>query len=236
MREHMGIKLWRSALLKKSRGFVSYLIYFFVLRPAYRRRNGDEKSELINRFPFVFVLSPDAVIPFHVYPFDTGGAADGIFSDQADEYVCLEDYELEPTHDAAAAHIGWAFRTLKDYFDGNLRNNLMGDLPAHETVTRSYHAIAGMAKVGSNQPDKRASAIEITSSHNIPLKGNVVLAVIPRQYLEDDGRENTLFMNQLKALGIDWETYEWQPNTTPNELQEEISRIIRDYFTDKKLL
>ena len=222
--------------VRRCKVFNRDLVYFFVLRPAYRRKDGDEKSERINRFPFVFVVSPDAINPFHVYPFDTGGADAGVFSDQADEYVCLEDFELEPRHDAAAGQIGWAFASLEDYFEGNLRAGLISDVPAHETVTLGYHAIAGMARTGSNQPDKRASAVEIATSHNVPLKGNVLLAVIPRQYLDDDGRENTAFINQLKALGIMWRTYEWEPNTTPNELQEEIARIVRKHFTDTKLM
>ena len=109
-------------------------------------------------------------------------------------------------------------------------------MPVHETVTLGYHAIAGMARTGSNQPDKRASAVEIATAHNVPLKGNVPLAVIPRQYLDDDGKENVPFIDQLKALGIVWRTYEWQPNTAPNELQEEIARIVRRYFADAGLL
>lgn len=222
--------------VRRCKVFDRDLVYFFVLRPAYRRKDGDAKSERINRFPFVFIVSPDAVTPFHVYPFDTGGADAGIFAAQADEFVCLEDFELEPSHAASAGQIGWAFESLEDYFNGELRSGLIADVPAYETVTLGYHAIAGMARAGSNQPDKRASAIEIATSHNVPLKGNVLLAVIPRQYLDDDGQENTSFINQLKALSIEWRTYDWQPNTAPNELQEEISRIVRRYFSDTKLL
>lgn len=212
------------------------LAYFFVLRPAYRRKDGDAKSDLINRFPFVFIISPDAVVPYHVYPFDTGGAEAGVFADQADEFVCLEDYELEPTHTAAAGQIGWAFGSLEAYYEGDLRNGLVAGIPAHETVTLGYHAIAGMARAGSNQPDKRASAIEIATARNVPLKGNVLLAVIPRQYLDDDGQENTAFIKQLQDRGIEWRTYEWQPNTAPNELQEEIAVIVRNYFRNSRLL
>lgn len=148
----------------------------------------------------------------------------------------MEDFELDTSHDAASGHIAWAFGTLEDYFDGNLRNDLVASVPAHETVTLSYHAIAGMARSGSNQPDKRASAIEVATSHNVPLKDNVLLAVIPRQYLDDDGNQNTAFINQLKALRISWRTYEWQPNMVPNELQEEISRIVRRFFQEVGLL
>lgn len=222
--------------VRHCRVFDKSLVYFFVMRPAYRQKGGNAKSDKINRFPFVFVVSPEVVAPFHLYPFDSGGADAGVFAEQADEYVCLEDYELDTAHDAAAGHIGWAFGTLKDYFDGNLRNDLVADVPAHETVTLSYHAIAGMARSGSNQPDKRASAIEIATSQNVPLKGNVLLAVIPSQYLDDKSTENDSFINQLKALDIQWRTYEWAPNMVPNELQEDIARIVRRFFVDSGLL
>jgi hypothetical protein len=216
--------------------FNKELIYFFVLRPAYRRKDGGAKSDLINRFPFVFIVAPDTVTPYHVYPLDTGGADAGVFADQADEFVCLEDYELDSTHAAAAGQIGWAFGSLEAYFDGDLRADLVSDVPAHETVTLSYHAIAGMARSGSNQPDKRASAIEIATSRNVPLKGNVMLAIIPHRYLEDNGTKNSAFIKQLNDRHIEWETYVWQPNTTPNEFQEEIARIARAYFKEKGLM
>ena len=214
------------------------LVYFFALRPAYRRKDGDDKSHQINRFPFVFIIKPTAVpAPFHVYPFDTGGAADGIFSEESDAAIDLEDYELVPSHEAVGGQIGWAFGSLEDYFDGVLRVDLIGDVPVHETVTRGFIDIARMASLrSSNQPDKRASAIEVAASHNIPLKGNVLLAILPRQYLEDGGKPNDDFIAQLKAHGIDWLTYEWQPNAMPNEFQEEISQIVRQFFVDTKIL
>lgn len=36
--------------VRRCKVFNKDLVYFFVLRPAYRRRDGDEKSERINRF------------------------------------------------------------------------------------------------------------------------------------------------------------------------------------------
>lgn len=218
------------------RVFGRKLVYFFVLRPAYSLKGGDKKSDQINRFPFVFILSPEAVKPFHVYPFDTGGAANGIFAEKADDFVCLEDFELLPDHEGAAGHIGWAFASLDNYFDGDLRSGLMNNVPAFETVTQAWHAIAGMARSGSNQPDKRASAVEIAASHHVPLLGNVLLAVIPKQFLEDAGKDHTGFIQKLNALKIAWRTYEWQPNSMPNEMQEEISRIVHKYFQKTGLL
>jgi hypothetical protein len=40
------------------------LLYFFAVRAAYRLREGDAKSHQINRFPFVFILKPDATPSF----------------------------------------------------------------------------------------------------------------------------------------------------------------------------
>lgn len=212
--------------------FKRKLLYFFALRAAYRLRDGDAKSHQINRFPFIFVVSPDAVAnPFHVYPFDTGGAVGGVFSEQADPHVFLEDYELAPEHGAVARQIGWAFGTLQAYFDGEIRGDILDGIPPHETVTRGFVDIARLARSGSNQPDKRASAIEVAVSHDVDLKGNVMLAIIPKQYLEEDGTSpNVEFMDRLKAEGISWEVYDWQPNTAPNELQDEIARIVRTWF------
>jgi hypothetical protein len=89
--------------------------------------------------------------------------------------VFLEDYELAPTLAAAAGQIAWAFGTLDGYFEGNLRGDILDGVPAHETVTRGFVDIALMARSGSNQPDKRASAIEVACSHDVQLKGNVLL-------------------------------------------------------------
>jgi hypothetical protein len=214
------------------------LLYFFAVRAAYRLKDGDSKSHQINRFPFVFILKPTAIsAPFHVYPLDTGGAARGVFDEQADPYVFLEDYELPPTMVAAAGHIAWAFGTLDAYLDGDLRPDILNDVPTHETVTRGFIDIARLARSGSNQPDKRASAVEIAVSHDVDLKDNVLLAIIPKQYLEVSGSSpNHDFIGALQADGIPWDVYDWQPNTMPNEFQDEIGKIARRFFKKQGLL
>lgn len=217
--------------------FKRNLLYFFVLRPAYRISDGDAKSHQINRFPVVFIVSPDAVPnPHHVYPFDTGGAVTGVFAEQADPHVPLEDYELEPKHAAAAGHIGWAFETLEAYYDGELKGDLLDNVPDFETVTRGYNDIARMGRSGSNRPDKRASAIEIAANHDIDLRGNVLLAILPKQYLEAASGTNNDFIKLLMDWDIDTRVYDWQPNTKPNEFQEEIARIARAWFKENGYL
>lgn len=204
------------------------LIYFFVLRPAYKDKHSDEKSHQLTRFPVVLILNPEAVeVPFHVYPFDTGAAVSGAFGDQADPYVPLEDYELEPTHAAAAGHIAWAFKTPLAYFDGQLRHDILADVPDFESVTRGFVDVARMGRAGSNQHDKRASAIEVAVSHDLDLKGSVLFAVLPKQYLEAASGPNAMLLARLAELDIEHQFYNWQPNTAPREFQDTIGEICR---------
>lgn len=217
--------------------FKKNLVYFFVLRPAYKKSDGQDKSDQINRFPFVFIVSKGAVSdPHHVYPFDTGAAAAGLFAEQADPWVMLEDYELLPNHTAAEAHINWAFSDLQDYFDGSVKNNLVEKEPRYQDAVRSYYDIARMAAHGHNKPDKRSSAVEIASSKNIPLKGQVLLAILPRQFVEDQDDTNDGFINKLESLQIEYETYEWHPNSAPDDFQDEISQIALSFYKRKGII
>ncbi|MET1111695.1 MAG: hypothetical protein ABWX67_09240 [Allosphingosinicella sp.] len=216
--------------------FKDDLLYFFVLRPAYCLAHGNEPSDQLSRFPVVFVLRKEAVPdPRHVYPFDTGGAAGGAFDKQADPWVPLEDYGLESSHAAVAKFISWAFGDVESYYEGRLREGLHEEVHGKRLVAKGYYDIARMGVEGSNVHDKRASAIEVAASHNVPLVGNVRLIIFPKQLLEDY-EELHEKLDELKALGAKLETYDWQPNRSPNEFQKDIIRICRDWYSGEGIL
>jgi hypothetical protein len=206
------------------------LLYFFVLRPAYVPKYGDEPSHHLTRFPSVFVLNPASVLePLHVYPFDTGGAAKGAFEKQADKLIYLEDYALESNHDAAARFIHWAFGSLGQYYQGRLRQELASEMMPFESVAVSYVDVARLGVDGSNEHDKRASTVEIASSHNVDLPGNLDLLLLPKQFLEGN---DALWqqLEYLRAAGTTIEIYDWQPNRRPSEFQRDIMRITREWY------
>ena len=222
---------------RKCRVFGPKMIYFFVMRTDYRSRAGDEKSHRVNAFPAVFVMKPAITeVPLHVYPFDTGAGHAGIFSDRADPLIPLNDYELDQSLEAAVGHIEWAFGTTADYFDGRLRAEVRDGVPIHETVTRSFLDVAQMGRKGSNAHDRRASAVEIAVDHDVDLKGNVLLAILPDKWLEDEGMRNVVVLERLAAHDIDVTTYEWRPNTPPDEYQETIAEIAREWYRDNEWL
>ncbi|HEX8125170.1 MAG TPA: hypothetical protein VF548_06275 [Allosphingosinicella sp.] len=206
------------------------LVYTFALRPAYKLPENGAKSEIIDFFPFVFLLSTENLgPPYHVYPFDTGGAVAGAFDDGASPAVFLEDYALEETLKAVTDHIEWAFGSPSDYYNGKLRPDFSKDIPDWDSVAKTYAKIARLASVGSNQPDRRASAIELAYNHHIPL-GEVKLAILPYQFLEDPRGPNTEMIEKLKAAGVDWRTYDWRPNRAPSDFHAEIDRLVREHL------
>lgn len=213
--------------------FKQRLAYFFALRPSYRLKGGGDASHQLNRFPFVLIIDPRTLPePHHVYPFDTGGACDGKFS-RLDPTIPLEDYKLPPNLQAAADHIDWAFGGLDPYLTGDLREDLAAGIPRFETAVHGYIDIARMATSGWNdQPDRRASSVEVAYAENIPLNGRVRLAIFPQQYLEDGEIQNLAFLKQLSDLAIPFKLYDWQPNRTPDEFQEKIAEIVREHYRE----
>lgn len=210
------------------------LIYIFMARPAYRFRDGDAKSAQISRFPFVFVISPQALgDPFHVYPFDTGAYVADVYGTTIDPTLYLDDYELTPSIEATLQHITWAFGSKTAYFEGALRVDLADSLPFWRSVGRGWIDIANLAATGRDRPDARASAIEIAYARSIDLRqGHVRLLVFPQQFIEDARGQNADFLAELGKLGLAYKTYDWRPNETPDSFTDEITRIVRRHFDD----
>ena len=219
---------------RQCRAFDRELLYAFLARPSYRFREGDTKTSQMSRFPFVLVISPEALPPpYHVYPFDTGACMAGVYGDVPDPTVYLEDYELTPSVEAALQHIAWAFGSKSAYFEGTLRAGLAENLPEWRSVGRSWIDIANLAATGRDKPDARASAIELAYTQSIDLKqGHVRLAIFPQQLLEDARGDNTEFLSEISKLGIQTKTYDWRANETPDSFMDEITRIVRHYLEE----
>lgn len=208
------------------------LVYFFAMRPAYKLRGADKKNDILDFFPFIFLVSTENLeVPYHVYPFDTGGALEGAFDEGASPAVFLEDYALEETLQAVNDHIEWAFGTPADYYDGKLKPDFGKDIPDWEAGPKTFAKISRLASVGSNRPDRRASAIELAYSRHVSL-GEVKFAILPYQFLEDPHGPNTDMIDRLTASGVSWETYQWRANRAPADFQKEINVLVREHLAE----
>ncbi|SFA58644.1 hypothetical protein SAMN04487972_12147 [Paracoccus halophilus] len=209
--------------------FGKELVYFFLSRPAYRFGRGDEKNDQLNFFPFVIVLSPAALPPpYHVYPFDTGAYMSGFYDEVVDPSIYIDDYELEPNLDSAVRHIEWAFVGPDEYLDAKIRTGLAGAIPQWRSVAQSWIRIASLASVGREKPDRRASAIEFAYGQSIDLRqGHGRLLIFPTQLLEDPNGKNTAFLEAIQKLNIEFTTYDWSPNETPDSFADIIEQTLR---------
>ena len=216
--------------------FEDGLVYFFALRPAYKLKTSEKKQSIIDFFPSVMLVNSERMgSPFHVYPFDTGGAIGGAFDDGASEHVYLEDYELENSFQAASDHISWAFETRTNYYDGKLKPGFADQFPSWDVGPLTFARIAGLASVGSNRPDRRASAIELAFNAHVQLDW-IRLVILPKQFMEHPSGDNTEMITKLATARVEWKPYEWQSNRTPADFHSEINEIVREHLEEWDIL
>jgi len=214
------------------------MLYFFILRPAYRFKDGETSSDELSRFPVVFVLRSDAVrSPSHVYPFDTGGAAADAFAERADANIYLDDYALEFEQTAPARFIKWAFGNLDAYYASTLKDDIDEKISFHKWVVASYIKIARLGVRGHNKRDHRASTVEIASNDNVDLASNLMLVVCPYQWIEPESDKLNEKMHQaIEKLGADIEYYQWAPHTSPDSYQDDLMDICRRWYVSQGVL
>ena len=226
-----GRRIVSSGIIERRRCTVleNELIYFFLARPAYRFGKGDEKNDQLNFFPFAIILSPSALpSPYHVYPFDTGAFMAGFYDEVCDPSIYLDDYEIDPDFASATRHLEWAFGSVPEYFDARLKPALATSIPLWRAAGQSWVRIAGLSTVGRGRPDRRASAIELAFDQSIDLRqGHGRYLIFPEQLLEDPHGVNSEFLDMIRALDIDFETYAWRPNETPDSYADTIAAIMR---------
>lgn len=212
--------------------FGKELVYFFMVRPAYRFGRGDEKNDQLNFFPFALVLSPDALpAPYHVYPFDTGAYMAGFYDEAVDPSIYIDDYELEPDLSSAVRHIEWAFGGVEAYCDAKVKSGLASSIPHWRSVAQSWIRIASLASTGRESPDRRASAIELAYAQSVDLRqGHARLLVFPEQLLEDPNGANSVLLKSIRDLNVDFETYDWRPNESPDSFADVIAQKIRRHL------
>lgn len=209
------------------------MTYFFIDRADYKISGSDEKSDQINRFPFVFVFRlADGTRPYHIFPFDTGAALDGFFDERADPDIFLDDYELENTTRSVSGHINWVFQSRSRYYHAKVNEDAQTRLMPWQSVEKSYFDIAQMASPLHNRPDRRASAIEVAFRQSFQIQDSCEFMIMPKQLLEWGKNSNTQMVRQLQEAGVEWATYNWTSNSRPFEFYEEVSKKL-EVFIDQ---
>ena len=155
----------------------------------------------------------------------------GFYDEAVDPSIYIDDYELEPDLSSAVRHIEWAFGGVEAYFDAKVKSGLASSIPHWRSVAQSWIRIASLASTGRQRPDRRASAIELAYSQSVDLRqGHARLLVFPEQLLEDPNGANTVLLKSIRDLNVDFETYDWRPNESPDSFADVIAQKIRRHL------
>jgi hypothetical protein len=161
------------------------LLYFFVLRPLYRLREGEVQQTLVSHFPVAFVMAAKELgPPAHVAPFDTGAAHRMRYDDRHSPGAYLDDYLLEPDLDAVRRFLSWGYESPEAYFEGRFRARLHERIPNFMSIAHSWLQIAQDAAPGGEK-DLRGAAVEVSYDRAFPLEGHIRLCVLPDELLQD---------------------------------------------------
>jgi hypothetical protein len=161
--------------------FSESLTYLFYGRPAYRSRVGSQFGEPIALCPVCFVFKPRTVSRtlHRVFPCDTGAVASDRFAPEipASDLAALE---LAPEIESARRAVSLFFEHNGAYFAGRV---MAGRSFVGGSVAARFYDL--LQRPGPADYDDRKSAIEVQVNQAVPLSGQLLFVVLPKEFLEE---------------------------------------------------
>ncbi len=192
-----GILELRSIKTAKCEVFKKELVYFFYGRPSYRIKGAGMPTANSAYDPICFILDFEKTgVPGHIYPFDTGAFAAGIFKEFMHHKWQKETFALTPDLNTPGKVVtGFYEGRNEDYYFGKAGNKEIEPL---KTQVKGYHGL--LTASGDTKFDNRGSSVEVAYELSIPInKDNVVAIIFPRYLLDDSDAYSflTSFAGQL---------------------------------------
>jgi CRISPR/Cas system-associated protein endoribonuclease Cas2 len=219
---------------KKCEVFDKHLVYLFLCQASYRRKGWEQNSDSLAMFPVAFILDPTKIgNPHQIYPFDTGAAVNGIYTNAHADGVYLEDFALSQDFDSVRKFIAWAFGSLDAYLHRKLKDpeQLSELYQQWQFVPAQFIHIARQAAPGHNEhPDGRAASIEVAYNKHLPLDGTVRCVIVPDAFLENTKTKehNPILAEFLVKSGASIKVYKWHPGNAPSWHMAEVERLCRE--------
>jgi hypothetical protein len=208
------------------------LLYFFYGRPSYRVNPQVSNTRVSTFAPVAFVLKKDcAWNGTRLHPFDTDAFIDGRMQTTIHSEFGREDFELAAVPESAQALVSAFYENNKNYIDCNPTINL--DVNAliknRQLQVETYFDLLHSAP--NDQNDERLHSIEVQTSADLPLRGNLLAVVIPERFFDED---------QTRAIADDWGCkvvpYYLKAVFTPKDLMSLLFDKIRQVLLDDNQL
>lgn len=204
--------------------FKEELLYFFYGKPAYpvSEKVAGNRTD-IEYLPVCFIVPSDKVMPYRVFPFDTGAFAGKLYSKHLHHKMKIDDFELENTIEETKRYIEVFFEDNDGYLAGQPSSVRNTDDPYVEGLI-SIHNITGEEEI-----DERANTVEVIANRNVSIEGNVECIIMP-----DALKKSRKVQNYLdKHKEIECRTYVARRLTAPGRYNEVVFQKAMDYLKEK---
>ncbi|TBB57027.1 hypothetical protein ELH42_37765 [Rhizobium ruizarguesonis] len=202
------------------------LVYVFYGRPSYRPSSSNNATKMLEYYPVVFLMSPDAVKSIkRMLPFDSGGYHSGRFEDFLHPAMRKEQFEIPPPIDNLEAVISYFFGSPDDYMKAVGKAD-QTPAPTRFEIAAFHRMVHGVQKSTS---DDRRITCEVQSDSPITLTKGVVRTIIAPSVFEDED----YFTERLIELGCAFKGYDCDLANS-NEMHAHISYLVREAIAEWK--
>ena len=205
------------------------LIYlFYELAPSYRTSK-DNVAISSNAFMPVCIVLKENILssPKRIFPFDTGAFKNGIYLNQIQQRMTLDNFLIESSLDMPARLVTCFYGSNEKYFLGEPKNIKIPLLDLE--VDCYYNLISEKSKTRS---DDRRSTVEIQSNQPIQLNRNsVMLVVLPGIFLDIPEIRDRI-VGEWTANVCTYHIRHANPNEYIGEIYREVANFLksRNYF------
>lgn len=206
--------------------FGTDLVYMFYGRPAYRAAQQEESNGIDAYWPVCFVLNAAAVVPFRLFPFDSGAFHRGMYADHMYHRMIKEDFEIKADGSSPQRLVNLFWRDERSYYDAQAKGGLK-DIGAGtlDFEVKAYREL--IASTGRARYDERASSVEAQMDRPIKLNGNTVAVVLPSELA------SPAVIRQVDGLGALALPFSTVQRHGPHNMVGQIYDVVRDLLSGK---
>lgn len=222
---YSGTKIIEEGILKvqECKVFSKELSYYFYGKPAYPvGEKFPEKRTDEFYCPVCFIVKPETVPIYEIYPFDTGAFEANIYSDFFPRGIKLEDYRLKSELEIICSYIKVMFGNNDNYLSGKCIQSDY-DLPEIRCLINMLNP------KGAFDIDERSNTVEVISDGNVYLKDVIECIILPDEMLRNRHVKEFLAKHSIK-----YKTYRFKPLSKAERYYELICHLAMEHIEERR--
>lgn len=211
----------KKLLINRCKTFDEDLLYFFYGKPSYPISYNESRTDSLY-CPISFVINPQKVNIYKIFPFDTGAFKRKLYEGFIPDKIEMDNYELGNTIESVLQYISVMFDNNDNYINGI----------CNKKDDKSYEInvlLKLLNATGSFEFDERSNTVEIISNMNLELKGAIECIILPENLLRVD--EIAAFVEESR---VQVKKYKVRRLTAPDRYNEIVFQLAMEYLQEGK--